>query len=142
MAWQCSGSNSKELLFNLQKVGIIKSESTLRAMTYVDRERYTSRNPFQDSPQSIGSNATISAPHMHAHCLELLNISPGDKVLDIGCGSGYLTSCFSYLSGSEGFVVGMDHISELVEKSKKNIESDHPELLNQIFFQGTCCENN
>jgi len=40
----------------------------------------------------IGSNATISAPHMHAHALELLkdHLKPGNKVLDVGAGSGYL----------------------------------------------------
>jgi hypothetical protein len=41
--------------------------------------------------RSIGFNATISAPHMHAHALEDLEeyIRPGMKVLDVGCGSGY-----------------------------------------------------
>jgi protein-L-isoaspartate(D-aspartate) O-methyltransferase len=44
------------------------------------------------SPKPIGSAATISAPHMHAHALELLKdkLKPGNKVLDVGCGSGYL----------------------------------------------------
>ncbi len=45
-----------------------------------------------NSPQSIRYNATISAPHMHAYALEYLkdHLKPGNRVLDVGCGSGYL----------------------------------------------------
>jgi protein-L-isoaspartate(D-aspartate) O-methyltransferase len=48
------------------------------------------------SPQYLGFEATISAPHMHAYALELLqdHLKPGARVLDVGCGSGYLTACF------------------------------------------------
>lgn len=41
-------------------------------MKAVNRGNYCSYSPFVDSPQSIGYGATISAPHMHAHALELL----------------------------------------------------------------------
>jgi len=52
--------------------GIIQDSRVAAAMRSVDRKSYCSYNPYMDSPQSIGSNATISAPHMHAHALELL----------------------------------------------------------------------
>eukprot|EP01050_Picozoa_sp_SAG11_P034981 SAG11_NODE_12596_length_695_cov_1.080537_1_plen_107_part_10 len=50
--------------------------------------------------QRIGFGATISAPHMHAYALEWLSdrLKPGSKVLDVGCGSGYLTACFGACS--------------------------------------------
>ena len=44
--------------------GIITSESVERAMRAVDRGNYCPFNPYYDSPQSIGYQATISAPHM------------------------------------------------------------------------------
>ena len=44
-----------------------------------------------DSPQSIGFGVTISAPHMHAHALQILagHLREGSTALDVGCGSGY-----------------------------------------------------
>ncbi len=57
---------------NLKQNGIIKSPAVEVAMKAVDRHNYCSYNPYEDSPQSIGYGATISAPHMHAHALELL----------------------------------------------------------------------
>ena len=57
---------------------------------------------YADCPERIGFNATISAPHMHAYCLEWLapNLVPGAKVLDVGCGSGFLTACFFEMTRS------------------------------------------
>ena len=76
-----------------------------------------------DSPMSIGYNATISAPHMHAMCLQLLekNLQPGMHALDVGSGTGYLTACFGMMVRPEGRAVGVEHIPELVSSSIENI---------------------
>lgn len=54
---------------------------------------------------------------------------PGEKALDVGSGSGYLTACMAFMLGETGKVIGIDHIPELVSLATKNIERDHPELL-------------
>lgn len=54
----------------------------------------------------------------------------GNKALDVGSGSGYLTVCMALMVGESGRVVGVDHIPELVEFSRNNVLSDKPELLN------------
>ncbi|GES88411.1 protein-L-isoaspartate(D-aspartate) O-methyltransferase-like isoform X1 [Rhizophagus clarus] len=131
MAWYCSANSNEDLVNNLKMANIINSKRVEEAMKTVDRRKYVSQSPYRDSPQQIGYGATISAPHMHAHALENLEpfLQPGMKVLDIGCGSGYLTACLAEMVGPEGKVVGIEHIKELVDMSRKNIQKDRPELL-------------
>lgn len=73
-------------------------------MLAVDRGNYSKNNPYMDSPQGIGYGVTISAPHMHAHALELLKdrLVEGNRALDVGSGSGYLTACMAKILGSKG----------------------------------------
>lgn len=96
------------LLFN---VTIVSTDVRcwLRLASQVDRGHYAPRNPYNDSPQSIGHAATISAPHMHAsaveHLVERIVPESAPRVLDIGSGSGYLTHVFAELVGDKGLVV-------------------------------------
>ncbi|RUS73630.1 hypothetical protein EGW08_018603 [Elysia chlorotica] len=126
MAWRSSGSSNLNLVENLASNGIIKSERVISAMKKIDRGNYCKSNPYADSPQSIGFAVTISAPHMHAYALELLSdhLVEGSKALDVGSGSGYLTACMAMMVGKTGKAVGIDHISELVEESRTNINKD------------------
>ncbi|XP_070576568.1 protein-L-isoaspartate(D-aspartate) O-methyltransferase-like isoform X2 [Ptychodera flava] len=131
MAWRSSGTNHDELINRLRQNGIIKSSRVYDAMMSVDRGSYSKHNPYMDSPQSIGYAVTISAPHMHAHALELLSehLKEGNRALDVGSGSGYLTVCMALMVGAEGRVVGIDHIKELVDGSIQNVRNTNKELL-------------
>lgn len=84
--------------------------------------------PYDDSPQTIGHGATISAPHMHAMAIENLitymipsETVPAPRVLDIGSGSGYLTHLMAELVGDRGLVVGLEHIAELQALGERNM---------------------
>ncbi|XP_068040685.1 protein-L-isoaspartate(D-aspartate) O-methyltransferase isoform X4 [Anomalospiza imberbis] len=131
MAWKSGGASHSELIHNLRKNGIIKTDKVFEVMLATDRCHYAKYNPYMDSPQSIGFQATISAPHMHAYALELLSdqLHEGAKALDVGSGSGILTACFSRMVGPKGQVVGIDHIKELVDDSINNVKKDDPTLL-------------
>ncbi|KAF7253680.1 Protein-L-isoaspartate(D-aspartate) O-methyltransferase, partial [Varanus komodoensis] len=120
-----------EAELNQTQNGIIKSDKVFEVMLATDRSHYAKCNPYMDSPQSIGFQATISAPHMHAYALELLyeQLHEGAKALDVGSGSGILTACFARMVGSKGKVVGIDHIKELVDDSINNVKKDDPLLL-------------
>jgi len=133
MAWRCSGRTNAELVSNLFSAGVLNSQRVRDAMMSVDRAHYCPSSPlsaYEDSPQSIGYGATISAPHMHvAACESLLPFMPeneGAKVLDIGSGSGYLTHVMANLvcgadGKGDGKVVGIDHIQGLVDQSLNNL---------------------
>ncbi|RKP07256.1 protein-L-isoaspartate O-methyltransferase [Thamnocephalis sphaerospora] len=102
-------------------------------MANVDRAHYAPYSPYHDAPKGIGFGATISAPHMHAYALGSLEsyLQPGMKALDIGSGSGYLTSCMADMVGETGRVIGVEHVEQLNEHALENIRKDHPEFLDQ-----------
>ncbi|XP_015270827.1 PREDICTED: protein-L-isoaspartate(D-aspartate) O-methyltransferase-like isoform X1 [Gekko japonicus] len=131
MAWTSTGKTHAELINNLYKNGVIKSQRVLDVLLATDRAHYIKYFPYMDSPQSIGYKATISAPHMHAHALELLkdHLVEGAKALDVGSGSGYLTACFARMMGPMGKAVGIEHIEQLVHESMRNVREDDPTLL-------------
>ncbi|XP_061552751.1 l-isoaspartyl protein carboxyl methyltransferase, like [Phycodurus eques] len=131
MAWMSSGKTHQELITRLRDHGVIHSDRVFNAMLATDRRIYSRDYPYADSPQSIGFRATISAPHMHAHALELLSdkLTEGASALDVGSGSGYLTACFARMTGDSGRVVGIEHIDELVQSSVRNVQADDPDLI-------------
>ena len=112
MAWRCHGTSNDDLVARLRESGIVTDDRVATAMRAVDRKNYVPFNHYMDSPQSIGYNATISAPHMHAHALELLRdrLQEGARALDVGSGSGYLTACMAHMVGETGCVVGIEHV--------------------------------
>lgn len=88
MEWFSHGVNNNDLVSQLKRGRIIKSDEVESAMKKVDRGNFCTHHPYQDSPQYIGYGITISAPHMHAHALEMLKdkLVEGASVLDVGSG--------------------------------------------------------
>lgn len=84
---------NKGLVEQLKHYGMIKSDKVAEVMQIVDRGLFVPEGSpaYVDSPMPIGYNATISAPHMHATCLELLeeHLQPGMRALDVGSGALY-----------------------------------------------------
>ena len=80
----------------------ICDERVLDAMLRVPRhefapERYRDQ-AYEDHPLPIGEGQTISQPYIVARMLEALALKPTDKVLEVGTGSGYLTSLLAELA--------------------------------------------
>ena len=128
----------RPLLNKLHKDKVLNSQIVFDTMVKVDRADFIEKDPYCDDSQFLGYNVVISAPHMHCYALEYLypalnnfkTMNPENfRFLDIGSGSGYLTVCLSKLIGDQGIVVGIEHIPQLYEKGKKNIEKHHKNLL-------------
>ena len=132
--------------------GLITSPVVAAAMKRVDRAHFVTRADtapstshsslaYIDSPQYIGYGATISAPHMHAMCTELMlpALQRGEagqerRVLDVGSGSGYLAAVLSRLLGDSGRVYGVEHLKELVDVSLRNLQADDPQFLSRVHI--------
>ncbi|WRS31057.1 rRNA adenine N-6-methyltransferase family protein [Actinomycetaceae bacterium MB13-C1-2] len=78
-----------------------------------------------DIPLPIGFGVTCSQPTTVANMLSLLEVQPGQDVLDVGSGSGWTTALLAHLVGEEGSVTGVERISELVARSSRAL-SDVP----------------
>lgn len=77
---------------------------------------------YEDYPIPIGSGQTISQPTTVAFMLEKLNPQEGDRVLDVGCGSGWTTALLAHMVGGGGRVHGVDIIPELVSFGQENLK--------------------
>ncbi|MEJ2252155.1 MAG: protein-L-isoaspartate(D-aspartate) O-methyltransferase, partial [Candidatus Lokiarchaeota archaeon] len=76
---------------------------------------------YIDSPLSIGKGQTISAPHMVAMMLEILDLRQGEKILEVGTGSGYHAALCAELVSSEGHIYTIERHKELAEQAKDKI---------------------
>lgn len=74
-----------------------------------------------DHPVMIGWNATNSQPSTVARMLALLDVQPGDRVLDVGSGSGWTTAILSTLAGEEGTVIGVELVPQLVSYGRDRL---------------------
>lgn len=102
----------------------VKDERVLSAMREIPRhlfvpEPYRSA-AYQDSPLPIGQGQTISQPYIVAKMTELLQVSPDDRVLEIGTGSGYQAAILGTLARE---VITLERIPEVAEMAMKNLES-------------------
>ena len=123
--------NMGELCSELIYEKWIQSRKVYEVMMEVDRGDFAPTNPYQNFPQKIGYNVVISAPLLHAYCLEALKdfLIEGSTVLDIGSGSGYLTVAMSKMMNDKGNVIGIEHIKDLYDWGMNNISKHHKNLI-------------
>ncbi len=96
----------------------IKDESVLKAIAKIPRHLFMDSSfedhAYQDKPFPIGAQQTISQPYTVAFQTELLQIEKGDKVLEIGTGSGYQTAVLLELGAA---VYSIERQRELYKKT-------------------------
>ncbi len=108
---------------NLKRSGYVWSREVEEAMLNVPRHEFVPesvlRSAYYDSPLPIGKGQTISAPHMVAMMLERLDLKEGQRVLEVGGGSGYHAALVAYMTGEEGLVISVERIGSLAERARE-----------------------
>ena len=98
--------NRRKLVETLIKRGILTQPKVIQAMFQVPRHEFVPEkaksSAYMDSPLSIGLGQTISAPHMNAMMCEYLQLKEGEKVLEIGTGSGYHAALIAEIVAPSG----------------------------------------
>lgn len=116
---------NEQLIQELINAGYLKTPRIIEAFLKIDRYDfvidYLKTDAYLNAPLAIGFGQTISQPLTVAFMLELLQPEEGNKVLDIGSGSGWTTALLAYLVGEKGKVYGIEIIPELCEFGKRNV---------------------
>jgi len=107
--------------YHLKARGIY-DEKVLHALDTVKREKFIPEGYFEeaygDHPLPIGHGQTISQPYIVALMTQLCELTGDEKVLEIGCGSGYQSAVLSELSGK---VFSIERIKPLAEMAGKKL---------------------
>ena len=103
----------------------VTNPDVLNAMRSVPRHLFVPAEyldeAYADHPLPIGYGQTISQPYIVAWMTELLELKPGDKVLEIGTGSGYQAAVLAQLGYVE--VYSIEIVPELAESAAKRLKS-------------------
>lgn len=126
----------KKLVENLWQKGI-KNEDILKAIYNVPREKFISpalrKHAYDDNALPIECAQTISQPYTVAYMTQVLDVKKGDKILEIGTGSGYQAAIL-YELGAE--VYSIERIEKLYQKAKLLFEELNMNI-NLKFDDGT-----
>lgn len=102
----------------------VRKREVLEVMRLVPRHLFVpadlAAQAYQDHPLPIGYGQTISQPYIVAYMSDLLEVGKGDRVLEIGTGSGYQAAVLSRLAGS---VFSIEIVPPLGERAAKLLQS-------------------
>ncbi|KXA96195.1 protein-L-isoaspartate O-methyltransferase [candidate division MSBL1 archaeon SCGC-AAA259I14] len=131
----------EDMVQSLERRGYLESSEVIEAFRKVPREKFVPSSvrgdAYADRPLSIGEGQTISAPSMIAIMLEVLKAKDGDKILEIGTGSGYNAALMAEIIGPVGEVHSIERIKTVAETGRENLERNGYEQVKVIVRDGT-----
>ena len=130
--------DKESLIFSLKEKGVLRDPRIEDALWNVDRKNFVPPefrdSAYLDDALPIGFGQTISQPYTVVFMLELLEVSEGEKVLDVGYGSGWQTALLAHLVGDKGLVFGVEIVRPLCDIGAQNIAT-YPELALRITLE-------
>ena len=128
----------EKLVTHLEKSGYLHSNQVKNAILHIPREFFIpperKSRAYDDTPLPTYAGQTISAPHMNAMMCELLDLHPGDKVLEIGTGSGYHAALLGFIV-SQGEKLRIEELFNFAFFNLRKIKMD--EIVKVILGDGT-----
>ena len=116
----------------------VRSEAVLGALRKVPREAFLPERlrefAYEDSPLPIAAGQTISQPYIVALMTEALDLQGGERVLEIGTGSGYAAAVLAKIAAE---VYTVERIGELAEKAASTLEALGYHNVHVIHADGT-----
>jgi protein-L-isoaspartate(D-aspartate) O-methyltransferase len=132
----------EELVKHLVRWGYLSKRDIIDAFKKVPRHEFIPENireySYADQPLSIGHGQTISAPSMIAIMLESLDLEMGQKVLEVGTGSGYNAALIAEIVGRNGEVFSIERIDKLAEFGRANLKRTGYSWIKIVVGDGTC----
>lgn len=102
---------------------MLKNPLLIEAFRKIDRKEFLPEDlkdfAYVDEPLPIGEGQTISQPWTVAFMLELLDPKPGENIMEIGYGSGWVTALLAVVGAN---IYAIERIPKLCEWGKSNLE--------------------
>lgn len=116
----------RDMVAGLRGRGLVISKKVEKALLRVPRHLFVPKEvcsqAYRDTPLPIGDGQTISAPHMVAVMAEALELQEGQKVLEIGAGSGYNAAVMAELVGPVGRIITLERHPSLADRAAKVLQ--------------------
>ncbi|KAI5279825.1 Protein-L-Isoaspartate O-Methyltransferase Domain-Containing Protein 2 [Manis pentadactyla] len=146
-----AGEDNDELIDNLKEAQYIRTELVEQAFRAIDRADYYleefKENAYKDLAWKHG-NIHLSAPCIYSEVMEALDLQPGLSFLNLGSGTGYLSSMVGLILGPFGVNHGVELHSDVIEYAKQKLDFfirtsdsfDKFEFCEPSFVTGNCLE--
>lgn len=136
-----NNDKNRKLVERMKKKGNLTQDRVEKAFLDTPREKFVpekySGHAYADAPLSIGEGQTISQPSVVAKMTEWLQPEKGDKILEVGAGSGYQAAILSRLVGNKGKIYSVEFIEKLAGKAEENLRKLDIENVEVIVGDGS-----
>jgi len=121
-----AGENNDDLVDNLKGAGYIRTEEVEQAFRDVDRSEYFPEDTKQHAYKDVAwkhKNIHLSAPCIYSEVMESLELEKGLSFLNLGSGTGYLSTLAGLIIGPGGVNHGVEIFEDVVEYANKQLEN-------------------